>query len=321
MNANDHSSANNKPFAWSRPPGRVQLNSDNQTNKHLNPNQINTDLDTMEAAHVLATAADVTMAADARRKAQQHDDDMSMMVDETPSNIAGEETIQCDDNSTKNLAQQQLGTITANIIDENGVEHTVLLSTEEAQQLLGTQGAIIVDSGKRISLKFLFDSYFFIYLDGQPISIQQAQTQTFLSPFALDQAQLQALLAQAGIDPNTPLTIEQVDPNQQQQVATLCTSPGGTQYTVLTQGPTQQQYILQTTNELPPPPPMQPHAIAPKEELSSPPTKRRAFAVKSTTRPDAYDEMNVNERPRRKIFATKSTVSSMSKIFYSNNLM
>ena len=34
------------------------------------------------------------------------------------------------------------------------VEHTVLLSTEEAQQLLGTQGAIIVDSGKRISLKF-----------------------------------------------------------------------------------------------------------------------------------------------------------------------
>ena len=73
----------------------------------------------MEAAHVLATAADVTMAADARRKAQQHDDDMSMMVDETPSNIAGEETIQCDDN-TKNLAQQQLGTITANIIDENG---------------------------------------------------------------------------------------------------------------------------------------------------------------------------------------------------------
>ncbi len=142
MNANDHS-GNNKPFAWSRPPGRIQMNNDNK----------NTDLDTMEAAHVLATAADVTMAADARRKAQQHDDDMSMMVDETPSNIAGEETIQCDDNS-KNLVQQQLGTITANIIDENGIEHTVLLSTEEAQQLLGTQGAIIVDSGKRISLKF-----------------------------------------------------------------------------------------------------------------------------------------------------------------------
>ena len=108
----------------------------------------------MEAAHVLATAADVTMAADARRKAQQHDDDMSMMVDETPSNIAGEETIQCDNEALKNAVQQQqqqqqqLGTITANIIDENGVEHTVFLSTEEAQQLLGSQGAIIVDSGK-----------------------------------------------------------------------------------------------------------------------------------------------------------------------------
>ena len=102
----------------------------------------------MEAAHVLATAADVTMAADARRKAQQHDDDMTMMVDETPSNIAGEETIQCDDNAAKQIVQQ-LGTITANIIDENGVEHTVLLSTEEAQQLLGSQGAIIVDSGMK----------------------------------------------------------------------------------------------------------------------------------------------------------------------------
>jgi hypothetical protein len=111
----------------------------------------------MEAAHVLATAADVTMANDARRKAQQHDDDMTMMVDETPSNIAGEETIQCDDNAAKNLVQQQLGTITANIIDENGIEHTVLLSAEEAQQLLGTQGAIIVDSGKNnfFSLKIL----------------------------------------------------------------------------------------------------------------------------------------------------------------------
>ncbi|CAF4934715.1 unnamed protein product, partial [Rotaria socialis] len=60
---------------------------------------------------------------------------------------------------------------------------------EEAQQLLGTQGAIIVDS------------------DGQQLSIQQAQPQTFVSQFALDQAQLQALLAQAGLDPNTPLTI------------------------------------------------------------------------------------------------------------------
>jgi len=218
-----------------------------------------------------------------------------MMVDETPSNIAGEETIQCDDNTSKNLVQQQLGTITANIIDENGVEHTVLLSTEEAQQLLGTQGAIIVDS------------------DGQPISIQQAPSQTFVSPFALDQAQLQALLVQAGIDPNTPLTIEQVDPNQQQQVATLCTSPGGTQYTVLTQAPTQQQFILQTTNEpAPPPHPIQPHAIAPKEDLSSPPAKRRAFAVKSTTRAETYDDMNTNDRPRRKIFATKSTVTSMN---------
>ncbi len=145
---NDHSSTNsNKPFAWSRPPGRIHNNNDEQTaNKNLNSTPINTDLDTMEAAHVLATAADVTMANDARRKAQQHDDDM--MVDETPSNIAGEETIQCDDNASKNLIQQQIGTITANIIDENGIEHTVLLSTEEAQQLLGTQGAIIVDSGK-----------------------------------------------------------------------------------------------------------------------------------------------------------------------------
>lgn len=139
----DHSTANNKPFAWSRPPGRIQVNQENQSgNKNLNA-----DLDTMEAAHVLATAADVTMANDARRKAQH--DDMNMMVDDTPSNIAGEETIQCDENTAKNLLQQQqLGTITANIIDENGVEHTVLLSTEEAQQLLGSQGAIIVDSGR-----------------------------------------------------------------------------------------------------------------------------------------------------------------------------
>lgn len=150
--------------------------------------------------------------------------------------------------------------------------------------------------------------------DGQPISIQQAQPQTFVSPFALDQAQLQALLVQAGIDPNTPLTIEQVDPGQQQQMATLCTSPGGTQYTVLTQAPTQQQFILQTSNEpQPPPAPIQPQAIAPKEDLSSPPTKRRAFAVKSTTRTETFEDMNVNDRPRRKIFATKSTVSPMSK--------
>ena len=128
---------------------------------------------------------------------------------------------------------------------------------------------------------------------------------------------MQALLVQAGIDPNTPLTIEQVDPNQQQQVATLCTSPGGTQYTVLTQAPTQQQFILQTTNEPLPqhqqPVHIQPQAIAPKEDLSSPPTKRRAFAVKSTTRAEPFDDMNTNDRPRRKIFATKSTVSPMSK--------
>ncbi|CAF3053646.1 unnamed protein product, partial [Rotaria sp. Silwood2] len=138
----------NKPFAWSRPPGRIQLNNDEQnTGKGLTITPINTDLDTMEAAHVLATAADVTMAADARRKAQQHDDDMSMMTDETPSNIANEETVQCEDDGQKNQIQQ-IGTITANIIDENGVEHTVLLSTEEAQQLLGSQGAIIVDGGK-----------------------------------------------------------------------------------------------------------------------------------------------------------------------------
>ena len=116
------------------------------------------------------------------------------------------------------------------------------------------------------------------------------------------------------------MTIEQVDPNQQTQSATLCTSPGGTQYTVLTQAPTQQQFILQTTTSAPeppppPPPPIQPQPIAPKEDLSSPPTKRRAFAVKSTTaasRPETFDEINVNERPRRKIFATKSTVAPMS---------
>ncbi|CAF1455176.1 unnamed protein product [Rotaria sordida] len=289
----------NKPFAWSRPPGRIQLNNDEQNmGKGLTITPINTDLDTMEAAHVLATAADVTMAADARRKAQQHDDDMTMITDETPSNIANEETVQCEDDGQKNQ-MQQIGTITANIIDENGVEHTVLLSTEEAQQLLGSQGAIIVDG------------------DGQPISIQPAQTQTYLSPFALDQAQLQALLTQAGIDPNTPLTIEQIDPNQQQQVATLCTSPGGTQYTVLTQGPAQQQqFILQPalTNE-PPPPPPPPQPIAPKEDPSSPP-KRRAFAVKSTIAPteSTFDDMNMNERPRRKIFATKSTVSPIEQI-------
>ncbi|CAF1647831.1 unnamed protein product [Adineta ricciae] len=294
-----NNSATNKPFAWSRPPGRIQLNSDEQTmGRGLTITPINTDLDTMEAAHVLATAADVTMAADARRKAQQQDDDMNMMVDETPSNIVNEETVQCEDDGQKNQTQQ-LGTITANIIDEHGNEHTVILSTEEAQQLLGSQGAIIVDS------------------DGQQISIQQPQPQTFLSPFALDPAQLQALLTQAGIDPNTPLTIEQIDPNQQHQVATLCTSPGGTQYTVLTQAPAQQQqqFILQTApaNEpQPPPPPPQP--IAPKEDLSSPP-KRRAFAVKSTvSATEQYDDMNMNDRPRRKIFATKSTVSSIEQI-------
>ncbi|CAF3644034.1 unnamed protein product [Rotaria sp. Silwood1] len=287
-----------KPFAWSRPPGRIQLNNDEQNiGKGLTITPINTDLDTMEAAHVLATAADVTMAADARRKAQQHDDDMSMITDETPSNIVNEETVQCEDDGQKNQIQQ-IGTITANIIDENGVEHTVLLSTEEAQQLLGSQGAIIVDG------------------DGQPISIQPAQTQTYLSPFALDQAQLQALLTQAGIDPNTPLTIEQIDPNQQQQqVATLCTSPGGTQYTVLTQGPAQQQqqFILQSalTNE-PPPPPPPPQPIAPKEDPSSPP-KRRAFAVKSTiSTAETFDDMN--DRPRRKIFATKSTVTPIEQM-------
>ena len=165
-------------------------------------------------------------------------------------------------------------------------------------------------SSNRLILIFAF-----FLLDGQPISIQQAQPQTFVSPFALDQAQLQALLVQAGIDPNTPLTIEQVDPNQQQQVATLCTSPGGTQYTVLTQAPTQQQFILQTTNEPLPPQQVQiqPQAIAPKEDLSSPPTKRRAFAIKSTTRAEPFDDINTNDRPRRKIFATKSTISPMSK--------
>lgn len=162
-------------------------------------------------------------------------------------------------------------------------------------------------------------------LDGHPISIQQQAPapQTFVSPFALDQAQLQALLAQAGIDPNTPLTIEQVDPNQQQQqqqLATLCTSPGGTQYTVLTQAPTQQQFILQTTTtaDVPAPLPVQPQAIAPKEEISSPPAKRRAFAVKSTTtasRTETFDDVNVTDRPRRKIFATKSTVAPMGKSF------
>ncbi len=164
--SHDHSSTNNtKPFAWSRPPGRIQINNDEHTNKNLNSAPpINTDLDTMEAAHVLATAADVTMAADARRKAQQHDDDM--MVDETPSNIAGEETIQCDDNETKHITQQQLGTITANIIDENGIEHTVLLSTEEAQQLLGTQGAIIVDSGKK-KKTFVYLTHFCIKMVNQ----------------------------------------------------------------------------------------------------------------------------------------------------------
>ena len=143
-----HSASNTKPFAWSRPPGRIQINTDDPS---TNKQSINTDLDTMEAAHVLATAADVTIAADARRKAQQHDDDMTMIVDETPSTIVGEETIQCDNETAKLLAQQQqqqYGTITANIIDENGVEHTVYLSTEEAQQLLGSQNAIIVDSGQ-----------------------------------------------------------------------------------------------------------------------------------------------------------------------------
>lgn len=299
--SNTAASTQQKPFAWSRPPGRVSGTAEdpsvNKTGLTITP--INTDLDTMEAAHVLATAADVTMAADARRKAQQQDDEMNMIVDETPSNVANEETVQCEEEGQKNpsvppTSHAPIGSITANIIDENGHEHTVLLSTEEAQQLLGAQGAIIVDT------------------DGQPISLQS--TQTFLSSFALDQAQLQALLTQAGIDPNTPLTIEQIDPNQQQS-ATLCTSPGGTQYTVLTQAaPTQQQFILQ-----PAPAPMVPAPIVPKEELTSPP-KRRAFAVKSTTSTlpsstvdETYEELNSNDRPRRKIFATKSTVPSMDQ--------
>jgi len=99
----------NKPFAWSRPPGRIQLNNDEQnTGKGLTITPINTDLDTMEAAHVLATAADVTMANDARRKAQQHDDDMNMMVDETPSNIANEETVQCEDDGQKKIKHNKL---------------------------------------------------------------------------------------------------------------------------------------------------------------------------------------------------------------------
>ena len=308
-------STTNKPFPWSRPPGRIQLNNNEQnTGKGLTITPINTDLDTMEAAHVLATAADVTMANDARRKALQHDDDMNMIIEETPSNIVNEETVQCEDDSQKNI-NQSMGTITANIIDENGLEHTVLLSTEEAQQLIGSQGAIIVDGGK-YETGSMAVTISFSTADGQPISIQQAQTQTFLSPFALDQAQLQALLAQAGLDPNTPLTIEQIDPNQSQQMATLCTSPGGTQYTVLTQAPAQQQqqFILQAApiNEAPPPPPPQPQLIAPKEDLSSPP-KRRAFAVKSTvSTTETYDDMN--DRPRRKIFATKSTFTPMGKI-------
>ena len=99
---NNSNSSSNKPFAWSRPPGRIQLNNDEQnTGKGLTITPINTDLDTMEAAHVLATAADVTMANDARRKAQQHEDDMNMMVEETPSNIANEETVQCEDEGQK----------------------------------------------------------------------------------------------------------------------------------------------------------------------------------------------------------------------------
>ena len=148
--SNSAANANsNKPFQWSRPPGRVSTNLDEQsTGKGLTITPINTDHDTMEAAHVLATAADVTMAADARRKAQQHDDDMAMMVDETPSNVTNEETVQCEEDEQKHHPQQ-MGTITANIIDENGQEHTVILSTEEAQQLLGSQGAIIVDGGRR----------------------------------------------------------------------------------------------------------------------------------------------------------------------------
>lgn len=142
------SNSSSKPFPWSRPPGRLPLmNEEQASGKGLTITPINTDLDTMEAAHVLATAADVTMAADARRKAQQHDDDMAMMVDETPSNVTNEETVQCEEDGQKNQTQS-MGSITANIIDENGVEHTVILSTEEAQQLLGSQGAIIVDSGE-----------------------------------------------------------------------------------------------------------------------------------------------------------------------------
>jgi hypothetical protein len=160
-----------KPFAWSRPPGRLPLNSDEQSSssgKGLMITPINTDLDTMEAAHVLATAADVTMAADARRKAQQHDDDMNMLVDETPSNIANEETVQCEDDGQKPQTQS-MGSITANIIDENGLEHTVILSTEEAQQLLGSQGAIIVDSGT-LFIVYLVSSISIIVIVFQMVS-------------------------------------------------------------------------------------------------------------------------------------------------------
>ena len=219
----------------------------------------------------------------------------------------------------KNLVQQttrkQLLRI---LLMKNGIEtHRFYYPRKKPQQLLGTQGAIIVDSGK--SFFPFFNRWMNVHsLDGQPISIQQAPPQTFISPFALDQAQLQALLVSSWY--RSEYTIKpskQVDPNQ------TTTSSGlyvhhqvETQYTVLTQAPTQQTiYFTKQPNEPPPPPPpIQPQAIAPKEELAiATGPKRRAFAVKSTTRAEPFDDMNTNDRPRRKNLRNKNPLfSSMS---------
>ncbi|CAF0785430.1 unnamed protein product, partial [Didymodactylos carnosus] len=343
-----------KPSSWSRPsmPIPERNNEYDSTNKNqrgltvapimdnrLESNRM--DMDTMEAAHVLASAADMTLAA-ASAKRNQQDDEMNM---DAP--IAGEETVQTQESNTdeqktsekETSDNPQPTTITARVIDDNGVEHTVVLSTEEASQIL-TDGVILVDSNSTVT--------------GNTIAVEPQTYQLDLSQFSLDANQLQAALAQAGIDTSQPLTIEQIITDNQiagqtQQTATLCTSPGGTKF-ILTQPQTNtsqtQQYILQTNTA----PVILQQSSGPQYTTSVPminavttnneqqrkrestehqtdlgTTSKRRFAVKSTnstmnvektndnTNSNNEDQGNVTGRERKAAYATKSTVTPIGE--------
>ncbi|CAF0741192.1 unnamed protein product [Didymodactylos carnosus] len=340
-----------KPFSWSRPPmpmpeRNIEDESTKKSHRGLTIIPINDngresnrmDMDTMEAAHVLASAADMTIAA-ANAKKNQQDDEMNV---DAP--IAGEETVQTQElhideqqrNEKQNLDNQQPTTITAKVIDDNGVEHTVVLSTEEASQIL-TDGAVLVDGNATMA--------------GNTISIEPQTYQLDLSQFSLDANQLQAALAQAGIDTSQPLTIEQIItdpqiPGQPQQTATLCTSPDGTQF-ILTQPQTNssqtQQYILQTntspvvlqqstgpqyttivpsTNDISANNEQQrKHDSIYQQKQQSTTAPKRRFAVKSTastihvektddnSNDSNGDQGTVTGRERKAAYATKSTVT------------